>query len=103
MCSASSGRTCAVMIIKPAVSSGSALPTGLNGSCKLSAPAAMVTPAERNARTAVTARGMATWKSTLQEQVGVGQGDHPDAGLGHLLGDLALTLLTLQRQRHAMA
>ena len=102
--SASAGRTWAVMIIRPAVSRGSARPTGLNGSCKLSAPAAMLTPAVAQRPD----RGDAAWHRDLvlaaeEEQIGVGEGDHRDAGGRDLVGDLALAVLGLQDQRHAMA
>ena len=91
------------MIISDAVSSGSPRPTGLNGSWRLSAPAATLTPACCRARTAVTALGVATGAvATLQEQVGVGEGDHVDACCGDLLGDLLLSMHRLQRERHAV-
>ena len=38
-----------------------------------------------------------------EEQIGVGEGDHRDAGGRDLVGDLALAVLGLQDQRHAMA
>ena len=66
---ATAGRSCTDMIIKPAVSNGHARPTGLNGSWRLSAPAATLTPAVRNAATAVRPRGMGAvprpWRNRL--------------------------------------
>ena len=45
----------------PAVSNGQPRPSGLNGSCRLSPPAATTTPASRSACTAVRPRGIACW------------------------------------------
>ena len=58
---ASAGTRWATRIISPAVSNGHPRPSGLNGSCTLSAPAATTAPASRSALTAVTPRGIAAW------------------------------------------
>ena len=60
---ASAGERWAASTISAAVSNGHARPSGLNGSCRLSAPAATTTPASRSARTAVSPRGIACWWS----------------------------------------
>ena len=60
---ASAGERWAASTISAAVSNGHARPSGLNGSCRLSPPAATTTPASSRARTAVSPRGVACWWS----------------------------------------
>src|SRR5690606_26536973 len=57
--SASSGRRCAAVMSSDVVSNGSARPAGLNGSRRLSPPAASGMPASRICRTAAMPRGAA--------------------------------------------
>ena len=91
------------MIISPAVSNGHALPTGLNGSCRLSAPGRHVDPGgAQGGDGGQPARHRGT-TATLQEQVGVGERDHVDAGLGHELGDRALVGLVALAEADAVA
>ena len=60
------------MIIRPAVSNGQARPSGLNGSCRLSAPAATLTPAAQQRRDrGQPARHRRAGAAALEEQVGV--------------------------------
>ena len=88
---ASDGSRWVVQTISAAVSNGHARPNGLNGSCRLSAPAATVTPASLqspNGGDAPRHRLLAI--AALQEQVRRRQGNDRDACGRNLLGDPSL-------------
>ena len=100
---ASPGERCDVITIRPAVSNGHARPTGLNGSCRLSAPAATFTPADRSAATAVSPAGHRRPAPSLEEQVRVRERHDVDAGLRDQFGDLVLAVRLLHAEADAVA
>ena len=73
----------------PRSRTGTPRPSGLNGSCRLSAPAATVTPASRRAAHGGQAAGHRLLAvAALEVEVGRRQRDDGDAGRGHGLGDV---------------
>ena len=100
---ASAGDRWAARIISAAVSNGQARPTGLNGSCRLSPPAATTTPASRSAFTAVSPRGHRLLViATLQIEVRRREGDDRDPRRGEGFGHLALALDALDAEADAV-
>ena len=101
---ASAGDRWAASTISAAVSNGQARPSGLNGSCRLSPPAATTTPAvAQRLHRGQPARHRLLLISTLQIEVRRREGDHRDAGRGDRLGELPLALDGLHAEADAVA